>query len=148
VALAGVGRNTFYEYFDDFEHALDAVRGRAETRLELECRRQLGLTGTPIERLRALGRSWCGALLGFRNDAIVLLGQVRTLDKPLSSAGMILAASYADTGAARSQAAQDLALRLAAAAAAELLVLRALHAREPLDDTAELVAQAAIRLLQ
>ena len=29
VEHAGIGRNTFYEYFDDVEHALSAIHGRA-----------------------------------------------------------------------------------------------------------------------
>src|SRR5262245_11755830 len=73
IALAGVGRNTFYEYFDDFTHALEAVSSRARARLELACRAALGRARTPIERLRAISRGWCDALLEFPDEAVVLL---------------------------------------------------------------------------
>ena len=32
VEVAGIGRNTFYEYFDDVDHALGAIRSRVATR--------------------------------------------------------------------------------------------------------------------
>ena len=35
VELAGIGRNTFYEYFDDIEHALTAIKARVLRELVL-----------------------------------------------------------------------------------------------------------------
>ena len=95
IALAGVGRNTFYEYFDDFEHALEAVSTRAQARLELGCRTALERARTPIERLRSISRNWCSALLEVRDEAAVLLcAEQRTPEQPLSPAGRVLAVSY------------------------------------------------------
>lgn len=63
IQLAGIGRNTFYEYFDDIEHALAVLSARAlrdfSTRLELAARG----TRTPTERLRALARAWAEHLV-------------------------------------------------------------------------------------
>ena len=148
IALAGVGRNTFYEYFDDFPHALAAVRARAEARVELECRSHVEQARTTIERFRAIGRGWCGALLVSPTEARVLLGaEGRGPEQPLSSAGRILASAYESAWSASSRStAQDRALIIAAAAAGEVLLLRALGAPGELDP-AVLVAQVAIRLL-
>lgn len=58
VAAAGVGRNTFYEYFDGLEHGLAyaaqtcAKLGRERIMSELESAR------TPIAKLRKLARAW------------------------------------------------------------------------------------------
>jgi AcrR family transcriptional regulator len=148
IALAGVGRNTFYEYFDDFAHALDALGSRALARLELACRTALERARTPIERLRAISRAWCSALLEFPDEAVVLLCAVqRTPSEPLSVAGRTLAAWYLSAQRTSRPGAQDPALAQAAAASAELFLLQALTARSDLEATSALVAQAAIRLL-
>ena len=34
VQIARTGRNTFYEYFDDYPHALEVVTGRVLSRLD------------------------------------------------------------------------------------------------------------------
>ncbi len=148
IALAGVGRNTFYEYFDDFAHALDALSSRAQARLELACRAALERARTPIERLRAISRGWCSALLEFPDEAVVLLcAELRTPSQPLSVAGRTLAACYLTARQTSRPGAQDPALAQAAAASAELILLQALEARSDLETTSALVAQAAIRLL-
>jgi len=149
IALAGVGRNTFYEYFDDFEHALEAVSTRAQARLELGCRTALERARTPIERLRSISRSWCSALLEVRDEAAVLLcAAQRTPEQPLSPAGRVLAVSYESARQVETRGrAQDPALVQAASASAEVIVLRALSTRADPEATATLVAQVAIRLL-
>ena len=149
IELAGVGRNTFYEYFDHYEHALEAVSTRAQARLEASCRDALERARTPIERLRAVSRGWSTALLETRDDAVVLLcSQARAPEQPLSVAGRVLAASYESARQVESRGrAQDPALVLAAAASAEIVLLRALATHADVEATAVLVAQLAIRLL-
>src|SRR5262245_29369362 len=62
VAAAGVGRNTFYEYFDDPEHALALVEVQAVRGLEQRARHELDGARTPVEKLRALARAWFAEL--------------------------------------------------------------------------------------
>jgi hypothetical protein len=66
-AIAGVGRSTLYEYFDDFEHALSRVSaeatGIASRRLasiarEPNERENLGREGLSSRRLRRLCETW------------------------------------------------------------------------------------------
>jgi len=63
VEVAGIGRNTFYEYFDDLEHALTAIKGRALRELGARIDVALQAARTPLERLRALARVWAENLL-------------------------------------------------------------------------------------
>ena len=58
VEHAGIGRNTFYEYFDDVEHALTLINGRAQRELVARVEAALRLARTPLERVRALARAW------------------------------------------------------------------------------------------
>lgn len=58
IELAGIGRNTFYEYFDDVEHALGAIRSRVVNELSVRVAAALELARTPLERIRALVRVW------------------------------------------------------------------------------------------
>ena len=58
VELAGIGRNTFYEYFDDIEHALVAIKSRAVRELATLFEAALQSARTPLERVRALARAW------------------------------------------------------------------------------------------
>ena len=58
VELAGIGRNTFYEYFDDVEHALAVIRTRALRDLVTRLESSVEAARTPLERIRALARAW------------------------------------------------------------------------------------------
>jgi AcrR family transcriptional regulator len=58
VELAGIGRNTFYEYFDDIEHALNAIKTRALRDLGARFESSIQAARTPLERIRALARAW------------------------------------------------------------------------------------------
>jgi AcrR family transcriptional regulator len=58
VELAGIGRNTFYEYFDDIEHALTAIKARVLRELVLRSDAATQAARTPLERVRALTRAW------------------------------------------------------------------------------------------
>jgi AcrR family transcriptional regulator len=64
IERAGVGRNTFYEYFDDVTHALDAAKSLVLRRIEQSLRAAEGVSRTPVERWRALARAW----LAFAED--------------------------------------------------------------------------------
>lgn len=71
VELAGIGRNTFYEYFDDVEHALTAIKSRALREFVVRLEGALVQARTPLERIRALARAWAENLL--ENPAMVRL---------------------------------------------------------------------------
>jgi AcrR family transcriptional regulator len=58
VELAGIGRNTFYEYFDDVEHALTVIKTRALRELVMRLESSVQAARTPLERIRALARAW------------------------------------------------------------------------------------------
>src|SRR6188508_1265718 len=73
VEAAGVGRNTFYEYFDGLEHALDfAAQSHAKLLRE---RIMNGVDGarTPIAKLRELSRAWFNAVEADPAKAALLL---------------------------------------------------------------------------
>ena len=58
VKRAGVGRNTFYEYFDDVRHACDAAEAAVLRRIEQALVEAERTARTPVERWRALARAW------------------------------------------------------------------------------------------
>jgi len=58
VNLARVSRNTFYEYFDDLEHARLAAVSRAKQGVAQALLRAEASARTPVERRRALARAW------------------------------------------------------------------------------------------
>ena len=63
VELAGIGRNTFYEYFDDLEHALLVIKQRVLADFSSRVEAALEAARTPLERMRALCRVWTENLL-------------------------------------------------------------------------------------
>jgi len=63
VEVAGIGRNTFYEYFDDLEHALLAIKSRALRDFAAQVEAGLSIARTPLERVRTLARVWAENLL-------------------------------------------------------------------------------------
>jgi AcrR family transcriptional regulator len=73
VEQAGIGRNTFYEYFDDVEHALASIDGRAQRELVACLEPALRLARTPLERMRALARAWAESLSANRSLALLAL---------------------------------------------------------------------------
>ncbi|HEX6766687.1 MAG TPA: hypothetical protein VF103_14435, partial [Polyangiaceae bacterium] len=58
VRRAGVGRNTFYEYFDDVERAVEATRVTVLRRIDEALRRAESSARTPVERWRSLAHAW------------------------------------------------------------------------------------------
>src|SRR3954452_1311400 len=73
VEVAGIGRNTFYEYFDDLEHALVAIKSRALSDLAPRLATALQTARTPLERIRALARAWAAYLLEYPVQAKLAL---------------------------------------------------------------------------
>lgn len=89
VRRAGVGRNTFYEYFDDVEHALDAARASVCRRVEQALREAEGTARTPVERWRVLARAW----LGFADDdpgSLLLVLVISGRDSGVLSSGALV----------------------------------------------------------
>ncbi len=132
VKLAGVSRNTFYEYFDDLAHARDVVERRAEQRVEQTLRAAEAQTRTPVERWRALVHAWLGWALGAPAEARLIL---RDPASGLSAAGRLLEAGFARSLATLRASgvggAEQGALRITAVAAAGEAFARGLAARPP-----------------
>lgn len=92
VKIAGVSRNTFYEYFDDLGHARAAAAQRAEQHLLELLRAAEGATRTPVERWRALSRAWWQWVDAMPFEAALCLDRGR---RALSVAGRALEAAFA-----------------------------------------------------
>jgi AcrR family transcriptional regulator len=58
IEIAGVGRGTFYEYFDDVEHARHAAVSAVVRKMEHALRAAEARSRTPVERFRALAADW------------------------------------------------------------------------------------------
>jgi len=93
VRRAGVGRNTFYEYFDDVRHARSAAEAVVLRRLERVIVDAEQTARTPVERWRALARAW----LSFADEEpsammLALAIDARAL-RPMSSGAALLEAA-------------------------------------------------------
>jgi AcrR family transcriptional regulator len=149
---AGVGRSTFYEFFDSPEHVLRHLIERVESSLHTALASALGSARTPLERLRAIARAWLTELEARPLAARVALGR-RTPAELLSPAGVILLAALTECaalarqhGMAWSTAADDASL-LAAAAAVEAVTRR--HLGGPaLPDAQRALTEVLTRLLR
>jgi AcrR family transcriptional regulator len=75
VQRAGVGRSTFYEFFDSPEHLLEQLEQRLLRHLEAAIAAGIADARTPLERLRAIARSWLTALEERRLEARVVMGR-------------------------------------------------------------------------
>jgi AcrR family transcriptional regulator len=152
VERARVGRSTFYEFFDSPEHALDYLEQRALRSLENALENAISEARTPLERVRAIARSWLAELDARPVEARVALTR-RISDQLLSPAGSLLhralercvQAARRD-GVAWMTAANDVSL-LAAAAAVEALSRRHL-AGQPLGDGPRTLSELITKLLR
>jgi AcrR family transcriptional regulator len=151
VEQAGIGRNTFYEYFDDIEHALAAIKGRARRELATRVEAALPLARTPLERIRVLGRVWTEALIA--NPALARLAlraEPHDADE-LSELGRYIASLLTDEVAARS-ALPGLAdpMRVTAVAALfDVVSRRHLVTRSAgLEELPRVLADLALRILR
>jgi AcrR family transcriptional regulator len=153
VEVAGIGRNTFYEYFDDLEHALLAIRRRAVSEFAPRVVEALQDARTPLERIRALARVWADHLL--ERPALVKLA-LRAQDESLepmqlSLLGQHLAGVLTAEHAARS-ALPGLAepLRVSVVAALFDAVSRAHLTVSPMssDELQRVLAEWSLRVLR
>jgi hypothetical protein len=72
-ALSRVGRASFYEFFDDFEHALSAVKVTATDGMQRALRAALERERAPVAALRALATEFLGTLHAWPEAAFVAL---------------------------------------------------------------------------
>lgn len=128
--VARVSRNTFYEYFDDIEHARAAAALRAHQRLEATFK-GAQLSRTPVERWRELTRAWFGWVLASPAEARLLTASDVG---GLSPAGCELEAAFTRSlslvRASGLNAPSADAVRVTAVAAAGEVLARALAAEE------------------
>jgi AcrR family transcriptional regulator len=73
VEAAGVGRNTFYEYFDGLEHALDFAAQSHAKLVRERIVNAVDAARTPIAKLRELSRAWCNEVQADPANAALLL---------------------------------------------------------------------------
>jgi AcrR family transcriptional regulator len=152
VERAGVGRSTFYEFFDSPEHVLEHLEQRVLRGIEAALTSALAEAHTPLERVRAITRSWLLELEARPIEALVAL-RGRAANELLSPAGRLLHRVLERlTQAARLDgvgwfgAADDVSL-LAAAAAVEALSRRHLGGK-PLRDAQRTLAELMTKLLR
>jgi AcrR family transcriptional regulator len=152
VEHAGVGRSTFYEFFDSPEHILEHLEQRALRTLEAALDAAFTAARTPLERVRALMRNWLTEIDAHAAEARVALTR-RFGSDLLSPAGKLMhrglervvEAARGD-GLAWFNAADDVSL-VAAAAAVETLSRRHL-AGEPLRDAPRVLGEIVMKLLR
>lgn len=152
VEHAGVGRGTFYEFFDSPDHILEHLEQRVLRAIELAIDEASSEARTPMERVRALTRSWLLALEVRRVEARIVLSP-RAGSDLLSPAGALLHAGLrrvADAsrleGMARFNGADDVGL-LAAAAAVEAVSRRHLWG-QALPEAPRVLAELVAKLLR
>src|SRR3954464_7859524 len=89
VERAGVGRSTFYEFFDGPEHVLEHLEQRALREIQNALGAAFTYARTPLERIRSVARSWITALEAHPIEARVALTR-RISSELLSPAGKLL----------------------------------------------------------
>jgi len=152
IERAGVGRSTFYEFFDTPEHAITHLEQRAMRALEQALSAAFSGSHTPLERLRAIARGWLRELEARPLEGRVVLARRVHLDA-LSPAGRALfvvlertAQDARRSGVASLDAADDVTV-LAAAGAVEALTRRHLSG-QPLRDGARTLTELIVKLLR
>lgn len=149
VERAGVGRSTFYEFFDGPEHVLNHLEQRVLRAIETALDSAFNEARTPLERLRAIARGWLIELESRPVEARVALTR-RLGGELLSPAGKLLhqvlercvQAARLD-GMPGFNSADDVS-QLAAAAAVEAVSRRHLAGRtlrDPQRTVADLIAK-------
>jgi AcrR family transcriptional regulator len=124
IEIAGVGRGTFYEYFDDVENARVAAVGTMQRRTEHALRAAEARSRTPVERFRALAAEWLSLVEADPAGTLVALRLEPSAARVLSPIGGAFEAALARSLGALaasgvSRAAADPLRTLAVAAAAE-----------------------------
>lgn len=152
IERAGVGRSTFYEFFDSPEHVIAHVEQRALSALQQALGVAFATSPTPLERLRAIVRAWITALEAHPIEGLVVLAR-RNERELLSRAGRALHSALVDTAhAARDEGVSTLGSLdelslLAATATAEAVARRHLQT-PPLRDAARTLSDLLTRLLR
>ncbi len=152
VERAGVGRSTFYEFFDGPEHVLDHLEQRVLRAIESALDTAFNEARTPLERVRAIARGWLFELEARPVEARVALTR-RLGGELLSPAGKLLHRILERCiQAARSDGlpwfnSADEVSQLAAAAAVEAVSRRHL-AGHPLRDAHRTLADLITKLLR
>jgi AcrR family transcriptional regulator len=150
VERAGVGRSTFYEFFDGPEHLLAQLEQRALRHLEAELQAAFVEARTPLERVRAISRRLLGVLDAQPFEARVALGK-RSETALFSPAGELLHRALtrcvegARSDGALFKTADDISV-LAATAAAEAIGRR--HLTSVIVDAPRVLAELIIKLLR
>jgi AcrR family transcriptional regulator len=152
VERAGVGRSTFYEFFDSPEHVLEHLEQRALRGLESALETAFNEARTPLERVRAIARTWLTELEARPVEARVALTR-RVGGDLLAPASKLLhqvlercVQAARQDGMGWFNAADDVSL-LAAAAAIEALSRRHLAGR-PLRDAPRTLSELITKLLR
>lgn len=150
VQRAGVGRSTFYEFFDSPEHLLQQLEQRLLRSLEGALASAFGEARTPIERLRAITRAWTNVIEQRPLEALVVLS-TRPGTELLSVAGNLfhqtlqrcVQAARADLGWFK---ATDEVSVLAAAAAVETVSRH--HLAQQIREAPRVLSELIIKLLR
>lgn len=151
VERAGVGRSTFYEFFDSPEHLLAQFEQRVLRQIETELQIAFTEARTPLERVRAIVRRWLAVLEAEPLDAKVVLGR-RAISRLFSPAGQLLHRALQQcVDAARAEgfwfkSTDDVSV-LAAAAAAEAIAHRHFSAL-PVRDAARVLSDVIVKVLR
>jgi hypothetical protein len=82
-ALSRVGRASFYEFFDDFEHALGIVRALSIDGLERALEASLTRERAPMAALRSLTQEFLESLHGWPEGSLVALASDGEETSPL-----------------------------------------------------------------
>lgn len=152
IQRAGVGRSTFYEFFDAPDHVVSHVEQRVLSSFGQALGAAFAAAHTPLERLRASVRSFLAVAESRPLDAQVALMR-RDESEMLSAAGKLFHASLTRIaraaqveGVAVLAAGEELSL-LAAAASVEVVMRR--HLRGPaLRDPARSLNELVVKILR
>jgi len=152
IQRAGVGRSTFYEFFDNPEHLLQQLEDRVLRALAAALEQAFVEARTPLERIRSLTNAWLYGLESHPIEAGVAL-RARSGDDLLSAAGKLLQAVL-ERASRRARldglgwfGADDNVSSLAAAAAVEVLSRRHISGK-PLRDPRQTLADTMMKLLR
>jgi AcrR family transcriptional regulator len=152
IERAGVGRSTFYEFFDSPEHVVSQLEQRALRGLEQALEAAFAAARTPLERVRACTNAWLAGLEARPIDARVALER-RVSRELLAPATKLLLRFFERTALAAREdgvtwfGAGDDAGLLAAAAAIEALTRRHLLG-QPLRDGARSLTDLLVKILR
>jgi AcrR family transcriptional regulator len=152
--LARVGRASFYEFFDDFEHALSAVRSVALDSVERALEQALIRERAPVAALRALASDFLSAVSAWPDAALVALGSAVEEASPMGRCFSSALSHWLETTRRSGLVppARDDTRLLLATGAAEAMARRAAlespRGERKGNDDAQQLADALLRLLR